>query len=80
MLEQALPRSEPTRAPGPSEQAVGVGDDCGAVTPQVLRGETVPLPTVGKESAVAFQVVLMNVSITMPCAVVLMDAPSPVDP
>ena len=50
MVEQALPRSEPTRTPGPSEQAVGVGDDCGAVSPQVLRGETVPLPIVGEEA------------------------------
>jgi hypothetical protein len=36
VFEQALPRSQPTRIPGPSEQAVGVGDDGGAVSPQVL--------------------------------------------
>ena len=80
MVEHALPGSEPTRTPGPSEQAVGVGNDCGGVSPQMLRGETVPLPTPGEEGAVPFQVVLMDLSIAMPCAVVLMDPPSPVDP
>ena len=36
VVEQALPRSQPTWIPGSSEQAVGIGDDCGAVSPQVF--------------------------------------------
>ena len=36
VVEQAPPRSQPTRIPGPSEQAVGIGDDGGAVSPQVF--------------------------------------------
>jgi hypothetical protein len=79
MVEQALPDSEPTRTPGPSEQAVDVGDDCGGVSPQVLRGVTVPLPIPGYQGAVPFQVVLVDISIAVPCAVVLVDPPSPVD-
>jgi hypothetical protein len=35
VVEQVLPRSQPTWIPGSSEQPVGVGDDCGAVSPQV---------------------------------------------
>ena len=80
MVEQALPGSEPTRTPGPSEQAVHVGDDCGGVSPQVLRGVTVPLPIAGDQGAVPFQVVLVDISIAVPRAVVLVDPPSPVDP
>ena len=80
MVEQALPGSEPTRTPGPSEQAVDVGDDCGGVSPQVLRGVTVPLPIAGDQGAVPFQVVLVDISIAVPCAVVLVDPPSPIDP
>jgi hypothetical protein len=40
----------------------------------------VPLPAVGEEGAVTFQVVLVDVSITMSRAVVLMDPPGSVDP
>ena len=80
MVEQALPGSEPTRTPGPSEQAVHVGDDCGGVSPQVLRGVTVPLPIPGDQGAVPFQVVLVDISIAVPRTVVLVDPPSPVDP
>jgi hypothetical protein len=40
----------------------------------------VSLPTLGEEGAVALQVVLMGVTITMPGAVVLVDPPSSVDP
>jgi hypothetical protein len=36
VVEQVLLRRQPTRIPTPSEQAVGVGDDCGAVSPQVF--------------------------------------------
>ena len=39
-----------------------------------------PLPTVGEECAVAFQVVLVDIRIPMPRAVVLVYPPSPVDP
>ena len=80
MVEQALPRSQPTRSPGPSEQAVGVGDDGGAVPPQVFRGEAVPLPTLAEEGPVAFQVDFVDISLPMPRTVVLVDPPSPVDP
>jgi hypothetical protein len=40
----------------------------------------VPLPAVSEEGAVTFQVVRVNVSITVPRAVVLVDPPGPVDP
>ncbi len=80
MVEQALPSSEPTRTPGPSDQAVDVGDDCGGVSPQVPRGETVSLPIPRDQGTVPFQVVLVDVSIAVPGAVVLVDPPSPVDP
>jgi hypothetical protein len=36
VVEQALPRSQPTRIPGPSKQAVGVSDDGCGVSPQVF--------------------------------------------
>src|SRR5688500_16268518 len=39
-----------------------------------------PLPTVGEECAVAFQVVLVDIRIPMPRAVVLVYPPSPVEP
>jgi hypothetical protein len=39
-----------------------------------------PLPTVGEECAVAFQVVLVDISLPMPRAVVLVYPPCPVDP
>ncbi len=80
MVEQTLPGSEPTRTPGPSEQAVDVGDDCGGVSPQVLRGVAMPLPIPGDQRAIPFQVVLVDISIAVPRAVVLVDPPSPVDP
>jgi hypothetical protein len=80
MVEQALPRCEPTRTPGPSDQAVDVGDDCGSVSPQVLRGVTVPLPIAGDQGAVPFQVLLVDNNIAVPSTVVLVDPPSPIDP
>ena len=39
-----------------------------------------PLPTRAEECAVSFQIVLVDISLAMPRAVVLVDPPSPVDP
>jgi hypothetical protein len=40
----------------------------------------VPLPIAGDQGAVPFQVVLVDISIAVPRAVVLVDPPSPIDP
>ena len=39
-----------------------------------------PLPTRCEESAVAFQIDLVDISLAMPCAVVFMNSPSAADP
>jgi hypothetical protein len=40
----------------------------------------VPLPVLGEEGAVAFQIIFVNISLPMSRAVVLVDPPSPIDP